>query len=209
MYSYYFEGYVTLIDVVYRDAGRCNLILVAFMLFAIQIATTVLYVLKYCQADDLITCMTIINFVMPTIVIFSLCYLNCKFSGIPKIDAYKSRLKKMNLAVMIWSMTRITRAITSLWDQDIFLGGITSITGNKESTDSAAVNSSNSILMAMLMIVIFCTVELWPIWYVLDGNFVDIFLKQSVLIDDKDLNTPFLSRENSLMRHQLGSTQMY
>ena len=35
----------------------------------------------------------------------------------------------------------------------------------------------------MTLIVIFLVVEIWPIWLVLDGNFVDIFLKYSVLIE--------------------------
>lgn len=199
MYTYYFEGYASIVDVVCRDAGRCNIILVAFLLFAGQIAITLLYILKYCYADDLIAVMTIINFAMPSIVLCSLCYLNCKYSGIPKIDAYKSRLKKMNMAVMIWSITRLTRAVTSIWDQDIFIGGMTDITGrrNHQMSTGKSGESSNTILMSMLMIVIFCTVELWPIWYVLDGNFVDIFLKREFIIDEKDLNTPFLERESS------------
>lgn len=183
MYTYYFEGYVSLIDVVCRDAGKCNIILVAFMLFAGQIAVTLLFILHVCKVDTLISFMTIINFAMPTIVMSSLCYLNCKYSGIPKIDSYKSRLKKMNMGVIIWSTTRLTRAVTSIWDQDIFIGGMTDITGSKThelSTNSigkTTTHNSNNIGMSMLMIVIFCVVELWPIWYVLDGNFVDIFLK--------------------------------
>lgn len=50
----------------------------------------------------------------------SICYLKCKFSGIPKRDEYKSRLSKINLAVGIWSFARILRAITGLWDTTLF-----------------------------------------------------------------------------------------
>jgi len=39
------------------------------------------------------------------------------------------------------------------------------------------------LIIPMLLIVIFLVVEIWPIWVVLDGNFVDIFLKYSVLIE--------------------------
>jgi hypothetical protein len=38
----------------------------------------------------------------------------------------------------------------------------------------------------------FLVVEIWPIWVVMDGNFVDIFLKHSVLIEQKDLMAPLL-----------------
>jgi hypothetical protein len=44
----------------------------------------------------------------------------------------------------------------------------------------------------MSLILIFLVVEIWPIWIVLDGNFVDIFLKVSVLIEQKDLKAPLL-----------------
>lgn len=39
----------------------------------------------------------------------------------------------------------------------------------------------------MMLIVIFLVVEIWPMWVVLDGNFIDIFIKYSVLIEQKDL----------------------
>jgi hypothetical protein len=44
-------------------------------------------------------------------------------------------------------------------------------------------NSGASLVIPMSLIVIFIFVEIWPIWYVLDGNFIDIFLKYSVLIE--------------------------
>lgn len=44
----------------------------------------------------------------------------------------------------------------------------------------------------MVLIVIFLVVEIWPIWVVLDGNFVDIFIKYEVIIEQKDLKAPLL-----------------
>jgi hypothetical protein len=44
----------------------------------------------------------------------------------------------------------------------------------------------------MLIIVMFLIVELWPLWFVLDGNFIDIFLKYRVLLEQKDLLSPLL-----------------
>ena len=37
----------------------------------------------------------------------------------------------------------------------------------------------------MLVIVCYIVVEILPIWFVLDGTFVDIFLKFDVLIKEK------------------------
>jgi hypothetical protein len=42
----------------------------------------------------------------------------------------------------------------------------------------------------------FLIVEVWPLWYVLDGNFIDIFLKYRVLLEQKDLLSPLLLQEN-------------
>ena len=75
--------------------------------------------------------LAIINFVMPISVLISILYLKCKFSGVPKRDEFKHRLKKLNMAVLIWSMSRFIRAISSLWDANLFFGmmlelGITS-----------------------------------------------------------------------------------
>jgi hypothetical protein len=42
----------------------------------------------------------------------------------------------------------------------------------------------------------FLIVEVWPLWYVLDGNFIDIFLKYRVLLEQKDLLSPLLLEEN-------------
>jgi len=48
----------------------------------------------------------------------------------------------------------------------------------------------------MFIIVMFMIVEVWPLWYVLDGNFIDIFLKYRVLLEQKDLLSPLLLQEN-------------
>jgi hypothetical protein len=46
----------------------------------------------------------------------------------------------------------------------------------------------------MITIVIFCVVELCPIWYVLDGSFLDVFICEELLIKNKGINVPLLER---------------
>jgi hypothetical protein len=46
----------------------------------------------------------------------SLVWLKCKFSGVPRIDEFKSKLSKLLMAVLVWSFARLFRGITSLWD---------------------------------------------------------------------------------------------
>jgi hypothetical protein len=75
---------------------KCNVIFVSFVLFATQIVLTILYLLKLVKAYSLVQALTCINFALPSVVVISIIYLKCKFSGIPKRDEYKTRLKKLN-----------------------------------------------------------------------------------------------------------------
>ena len=150
-------------------------------------------------ADNLVLCITVINFVLPSLAVLSVFYLQCKFSGVPKRDEYKSRMKKLHMAVWVWSITRFMRAVTSLWDINLLFGMMINIsdpTGSKsKALDKAKqldLNDTTILIIPMLLIVIFLVVEIWPIWVILDGNFVDIFLKYSVLIEQKDLQAPLL-----------------
>ena len=198
LHSFYFDGYASLLRIFWKDMDKCNVIFVSTILFATQIVLTILYVLKIVKAYNLVQALTCINFALPTMVVISIVYLKCKFSGIPKRDEYKTRLKKLNMAVILWSMTRYLRAITSLWDANLFFGMMFEMDseqwqkhtdGTTDSNDdlkpSVSQNNSSgaSLIIPMSLIVIFVFVEIWPIWYVLDGNFIDIFLKYSVLIE--------------------------
>ena len=44
------------------------------------------------EENKLIELLTSLNFIIPSIIISSICYLKCKYSGIPKREEYKSRL---------------------------------------------------------------------------------------------------------------------
>ena len=45
LHSFYFDGYASLLRIVWKDFGKCNVIFVSFVLFATQIVLTLLYVL--------------------------------------------------------------------------------------------------------------------------------------------------------------------
>ena len=86
MFSFYFDGYAHgLFTVVCKNRGKCNVIIIAFILLCFQIGVTVLYVMKICTAKFLVDLETIVNFTIPAVVIISICYLDCKFSGVPQI----------------------------------------------------------------------------------------------------------------------------
>ena len=104
----------------------------------------------------------------------------------------------------------MVRAISSLWDVNLFFGMMLEM--NKLSSDLNATGDSvgnasasdrhdqlqggsPSLAPPMTLIVIFLVVEIWPIWLAHDGNFVDIFLKYDVLIEQKDLRAPLLLQD--------------
>jgi hypothetical protein len=51
--------------------------------------------LEIISADKLVMAITVINFVLPSLAAIGLMHLQCKFSGIPKKQEYKQRIKKL------------------------------------------------------------------------------------------------------------------
>ena len=123
LYSFYFDGFASnMLKMFWEGKGTFNVIIISFGLFACQIVLSILFALKILPADNLVLAITVINFVLPSLAVLSVFYLQCKFSGVPKRDEYKSRLKKLHVAVIIWSITRFARAVTSLWDINLLFG---------------------------------------------------------------------------------------
>ena len=124
LHNFYFDGYASLLSMVrvQKERGRCNVIMVSIILISTQIVLTVLYILQIFKAWNLVVALTCINFALPTVMVAFIIYLKCKFSGVPKREEYKSRLDKLECAVMIWSFTRFVRAVSRLWDVNLFFG---------------------------------------------------------------------------------------
>lgn len=116
LHSFYYDGYASLLKLFCKDKGKCNVILISFVLFGTQLAFTILYILRILEVQGLVLLLTWVNFAIPGILVMSIFYLKCKFSGVPKRDEYKSRLRKLNWVVALWSCARLIRAISSLWD---------------------------------------------------------------------------------------------
>ena len=200
--SYYYDGYAeNFIQMFWNGRGQCNVILLSSLLFLSQVVFTGMYILKMIQAQDLIFILMAINCILPVCVTMVVLYFKCQFSGIPKREEFKSRLKKLQWAVAIWTVMRLGRAVTSIWDINILFGMMIDITQNSPEKfldyhKDINIDDSTILVLPMLLIVIFLLFEIWPIWVVLDGNFIDIFLKQSVLIVQKDLMSPLLHQED-------------
>ena len=124
LHSFYNNGYATLEKIFTKKStdGKCKIIIVSFILFSLCIGFTILYILDIVKAPGLVLLLTIINFLMPTSVLISILYLESKFSGWPKREEYKHRLNRLNIGVFIWSISRYMRAVSSLWDANLFFG---------------------------------------------------------------------------------------
>jgi hypothetical protein len=132
LYSFFFDGFAqSMLKMCWEGKGTLNLVFISFVLFSSQIVISILFMFKILEADDLVLALTVINFVLPSLAIIGILHLMCKFSGIPKREEYKSRLKKLQWASLMWSITRFIRAITSIWDINMLFGMMVNISSQK------------------------------------------------------------------------------
>ena len=97
----------------------------------------------------------------------------------------KSRLKNIKRAVLIWTLTRLLRALIQYFFADLFYGYIFVAKEVKKKGNS-------NLYIPMLTILVFIVVDIWPMWHVLDGSFVDILLTKKELMYYKDITEPML-----------------
>lgn len=208
LHSFHNDGYASsLARILFRDSCKCNIILISFILFAIQCCFTILYILDIMSVINLINFLTTIDFFIPCLLSCWVLYLKCKFSGVPCKEEYKKRLSKLNYAIVVWTVGRFLRAVSSLWDTKALMEMMLELrfrqqrSGTPENADATKDSNSDrqGLIVPMLLIVCYVIVEIIPIWTVLDGNFVDIFLKFDVLV--KDLIAPLLLQDGSLLQN--------
>lgn len=117
LHSFHNDGHASsLARIRCKDSCKCNIILISFILFAIQCCFTILYILDIMSVINLINFLTTIDFFIPCLLSCWVMYLKCTFSGVPGRKEYKKRLKKLNIAFFIWTLGRFLRAVSSLWD---------------------------------------------------------------------------------------------
>lgn len=67
--------------------------------------------------------LTCANFIIPVIVLFTLIFHSFRFSGSPLRSAiYSLKLKLLHIAVMIWTIARILRAVGGIYESKMFYG---------------------------------------------------------------------------------------
>lgn len=88
-----------------------------------------------------------------------------KFSGSPlRAAVYSQKLKVLQIAVLVWSIARILRAIGGIFEGNMFNGMILGLSGTE-----------NTFFIPMMLIAVFLIVEIFPFLFVLDSYFMEIF----------------------------------
>ena len=66
-----------------------------------------------------------INFLIPAFVMCSLVYTEYSFSGSPvRAAVYSQKMKALHIAILIWSVARVLRAIGGIYEDKLFYGMI-------------------------------------------------------------------------------------
>ena len=120
MHSFHNSGFVDVLK--QASTGDIMMIILSTLLFMSQLSLSFLFITDVIEMQLFIKALSITNLILPSLVVLSVLYLNCRFSGVPKREEYKSRLKFMHWAIGVWSVTRITRAILGVWDTSVFQG---------------------------------------------------------------------------------------
>lgn len=110
---------------------------------------------------------TVLNFLAATCVWIGLLIFALRFSGSPyRSLAYKLKMRKLTLAIVVWCAARYCRGISGAFEQKCYFFVLRSLTNEK----------SDSMALPVLCILIFIIEEIIPMLIVLDWSFMEIFV---------------------------------
>jgi len=140
------------------------------MLLLTQLLLIYLYMNASLPAAAFTKELTILNIIAPLIVFLVMMSIAFKFSGSPLRSAvYSQKLKYLQWAIGVWSIARFIRGIGGMYESSLFNEMLLGL--------ESSVN--NSYFIPMLIIVVFLLIEILPIMFVLDWNFMEIFVTRS------------------------------
>lgn len=104
----------------------------------------------------------------------SMLHIAFKFSGSPlRAAVYSQKLKLLKIAVIVWSIARILRAVGGMYESKLFYGMILGL-GDK---------GHNTFIIPMMLIIVFLVIEIAPFMFVLDWHFMEIFVLKAPFPD--------------------------
>jgi hypothetical protein len=89
------------------------------------------------------------------------------FSGSPyRSPAYKMKMRKLTVAIVVWSLTRYLRGITGAFEQKCYSFILQSLTHTR----------NNVLAIPIFCILFFVIEEIVPMLLVLDWSFMEVFV---------------------------------
>lgn len=126
-----------------------------------QLLLVLLYVNSSIPASVFTSQLIWMNFAAPLAVGMVMMYIGYTFSGSPiRSKVYELKLNAVKYAVMIWSVARILRGISGVWEDSLY----------------KALLTDGRISNLMILIAGFVVIEIIPFLFVLDWRFMETFL---------------------------------
>lgn len=125
-----------------------------------------LYLTSHMLAQSFTKELLVLNIIFPSIAALMMLTIAFKFSGSPlRAAVYSQKLRSLQFATLLWSMSRIARAMGGFYESRLFYGMILGLKNE----------DYNTHFIPMLLIVVFLLIEILPFMYVLDWSFMEIF----------------------------------
>lgn len=167
MLSLYFDGHANLFQSVFSGKGKYLISAIGVILFVSQTVLIVLYLQELFEATVITIQLIVFNFAAPFFVAVIMLQVANKFSGSPlRAAVYSQKLRLLQIALLIWSLARILRAVGGIYESTLFYGMVIGLEDRNHST----------YLVPMMLIVMFLLIEIAPFLFVLDPSFMEIFL---------------------------------
>lgn len=126
-----------------------------------------LYIFNAASAKAFSIECTVLNFIVATCVWIALLVFALRFSGSPyRSLAYKLKMRKLTLVIVIWCIARYCRGISGAFESKCYTFVLQSLT----------IEMNDSLAPPVLCILIFVIEEIIPMLIVLDWSFMEIFV---------------------------------
>eukprot|EP00347_Sterkiella_histriomuscorum_P018444 403345487 len=163
----YNQGHANLFKVMCQGRGKILILITITILSTLQSTMLLLYLFGAVSAKAFSIECTILNFVAATFVWIILLIYALMFSGSPfRSNAYKLKMRKLTLAIVIWCACRYFRGITGAFETRCYRFVMKSMTSEK----------NDSLALPILSILVFVIQEIAPLLYILDWSFMEIFV---------------------------------
>ncbi|CDW81984.1 protein kinase [Stylonychia lemnae] len=164
--SIYYDGHANIFRSVLSGKGKYVVSFIGASLLITQLIFIILYINSQMDASAFTKELIILNFTTPILILVIMLAIAFKFSGSPiRAAVYTQKLKLLQIAMLIWSITRVIRGTCGIFESRLFYGMILGLKNQ----------DYNTYFIPMMIIVLFLVIEIGPFMFVLDWHFMEIF----------------------------------